>query len=117
MCAARQGSNSMPYKNSSLPVEKRVADLLKRMTLEEKAAQMTCIWEQKKITFIDENGNFDEKMAKASFKHGNGIGQIGRRAMRCLLVKKQDVALVHRQDHWLYIGQMCINDHSAEARA
>ncbi|MBN2588550.1 MAG: glycoside hydrolase family 3 C-terminal domain-containing protein [Sedimentisphaerales bacterium] len=70
--------NSIPYKDSSLPVEKRVADLLSRMTLEEKAAQMTCIWEQKKNTFIDENGHFDEKKAKESFKHGNGIGQIGR---------------------------------------
>lgn len=78
MCAVWQGSDSMPYKDSSLPVEKRVTDLLSRMTLEEKAAQMTCIWEQKKNTFIDENGNFDLKKAKESFKHGNGIGQIGR---------------------------------------
>jgi len=29
-----------PYKNASLPVEKRVKDLLSRMTLEEKAAQL-----------------------------------------------------------------------------
>ena len=78
MYAVWQGSDSIPYRDNSLPVEKRVADLLSRMTLEEKAAQMTCIWEQKKITFIDENGNFDEKKAKESFKHGNGIGQIGR---------------------------------------
>ena len=78
MCATWQSLDSMLYKDSSLPVEKRVADLLSQMTLEEKAAQMTCIWEQKKNTFIDENGNFDEKKAKESFKHGNGIGQIGR---------------------------------------
>ena len=32
----------MDYRNSALPVEKRVADLLSRMTLEEKAAQ-TCM--------------------------------------------------------------------------
>lgn len=34
------GSAQAPYKNSKLPVEQRVADLLKRMTLEEKVAQL-----------------------------------------------------------------------------
>src|SRR5437016_5933895 len=32
------------YKNPHLSVEQRVADLLSRMTLEEKIAQMTCLW-------------------------------------------------------------------------
>ena len=32
---------SVPYKDANLPVEKRVNDLLKRMTLDEKIAQMT----------------------------------------------------------------------------
>ncbi len=31
---------TLPYKNSSLPIEQRIADLLARMTLEEKAGQM-----------------------------------------------------------------------------
>ena len=30
----------LPYQNPNLPVEQRVADLLSRMTLEEKVAQM-----------------------------------------------------------------------------
>ena len=30
-----------PYKNTALPVEKRVADLLSRMTLEEKATMLS----------------------------------------------------------------------------
>lgn len=34
------GDNNPDYKNPDLPIEKRVSDLLKRMTLEEKAAQM-----------------------------------------------------------------------------
>ena len=33
------------YKNPHLPVEQRVADLLSRMTLEEKVAQLTCLWQ------------------------------------------------------------------------
>ena len=33
--------NSLPYQNVSLPIEERVADLLPRMTVEEKAGQLT----------------------------------------------------------------------------
>ena len=33
--------SNAPYKNTSLPVEKRVADLLSRMTLEEKATMLS----------------------------------------------------------------------------
>ena len=36
------GQTSAPYKNPELPVEERVADLLSRMTLEEKVGQMCC---------------------------------------------------------------------------
>jgi beta-glucosidase len=32
------------YKDADLPAEERVKDLLARMTLEEKAAQMMCVW-------------------------------------------------------------------------
>ena len=31
---------SLPYKNPALPIEKRVDDLVSRMTLEEKVSQM-----------------------------------------------------------------------------
>lgn len=34
--------NNLPYKDSKLPVEQRVKDLLSRMTLEEKVGQMRC---------------------------------------------------------------------------
>jgi beta-glucosidase len=48
------------------------------MTLEEKAAQMLCVWQKKGETLVDADGNFDVKKAKAAFKHGHGIGQVGR---------------------------------------
>ncbi|MGH7941485.1 MAG: glycoside hydrolase family 3 N-terminal domain-containing protein [Limisphaerales bacterium] len=67
-----------PYKNPALAPGKRVKDLLARMTLEEKAAQMMCIWQEKKSRLLDDHGNFDLKKAKASFKDGIAIGQIGR---------------------------------------
>ncbi|MFJ3308082.1 glycoside hydrolase family 3 protein [Streptomyces sp. NPDC086549] len=35
------GAHGLPYLNAKLPVKKRVADLLSRMSLEEKAGQMT----------------------------------------------------------------------------
>ena len=67
-----------PYKNAGLPVAERVQDLLQRMTLEEKAAQMMCVWQKKSETLIDTAGNFDFQKAKASFKEGRGLGQVGR---------------------------------------
>ena len=48
------------------------------MTLQEKAAQMMCVWQQKAETLLDPNGNFDFQKAKAAFKKGHGLGQVGR---------------------------------------
>jgi beta-glucosidase len=66
------------YKNSSLAPKKRVKDLLSRMTLEEKAAQMMCVWQEKAQKLLDADGNFDPAKAKAAFKSGHGLGQVGR---------------------------------------
>jgi len=66
------------YRDANLPVADRVADLLARMTLEEKAAQMMCVWQMKADTLVDAQGNFDLEKARRSFAHGNGIGQVGR---------------------------------------
>jgi beta-glucosidase len=68
----------LPYRSPDLPVAARVADLLKRMTLEEKAAQMTCVWQQKATKLLGENGVFDATKARAHFGHGHGLGQVGR---------------------------------------
>ena len=67
-----------PYKNPDLPAGRRVKDLLARMTLEEKAAQMTCVWQQKKEKLVDDQGRFDPPKAKAAFREGHGLGQVGR---------------------------------------
>jgi len=71
-------SAGAPYRNSALPVNKRVQDLLRRMSLEEKAAQMMCVWQKKSETLVDEAGLFDLKKARDSFKEGHGLGQVGR---------------------------------------
>ncbi|HXB58972.1 MAG TPA: hypothetical protein VNU95_05390, partial [Candidatus Acidoferrales bacterium] len=70
--------NVPAYRNPSAPPASRVKDLLKRMTLEEKAAQMMCLWQEKATKLLDQNGNFDPQKAKESFKKGHGIGQVGR---------------------------------------
>ncbi len=75
MSAARKEA---PYRNSALPAARRVKDLLSRMTLEEKAAQMICVWQQKAETLVDAEGNFDLGKATAAFKSRRGLGQVGR---------------------------------------
>lgn len=67
-----------PYKNPELSARERVKDLLPRMTLEEKASQMVCMWNQKADTLLDEEGKFDLAKARVSFKEGYGPGQVGR---------------------------------------
>ena len=66
------------YKDAKQPSVKRVKDLLSRMTLEEKAAQMMCVWQSKAQTMLDAEGNFDFQKAKKSFRDGRGLGQVGR---------------------------------------
>src|SRR5215471_11224334 len=66
------------YRDPSLSAAERTADLLARMTLEEKAAQMMCVWQMKADTLVDAQGKFDIEKARRSFAHGNGIGQVGR---------------------------------------
>ncbi|MBO9623781.1 MAG: glycoside hydrolase family 3 C-terminal domain-containing protein [Sphingomonas sp.] len=63
------------YKDASQPVEARVEDLLKRMTLEEKVQQMVAIWLHKDQIQTPE-GDFDPVAASKNFP--NGLGQISR---------------------------------------
>jgi beta-glucosidase len=66
------------YKNPKLSPETRTKDLLARMTLAEKAAQMMCVWQKKSETLVDSEGRFDHKKAEKAFKQGHGLGQVGR---------------------------------------
>jgi beta-glucosidase len=75
----KSGSSQFPvYKDREKPAQVRVKDLLSRMTLEEKAAQMMCVWQEKAQKLVDAEGNFDYFKAHAAFKEGNGVGQVGR---------------------------------------
>ena len=72
---AAKGSAQPLYRNAAAPVERRVEDLLSRMTLEEKVAQMVSVWEHKdRIQTPD--GTFSPERASAAFP--NGLGMIAR---------------------------------------
>src|SRR5437016_872384 len=73
------------YKNPRLPVEQRVADLLGRMTQEEKVAQLICLWQARpevgpQGVFSTDRGDFSPEKASNVMKYG--IGQIARQRER-----------------------------------
>ena len=43
-CSCKNETANPPYKNASLPVEQRITDLLRRMTVEEKIKQLDMYW-------------------------------------------------------------------------
>ncbi|OYX81839.1 MAG: beta-glucosidase [Brevundimonas sp. 32-68-21] len=64
-----------PYRNARLPVAERVEDLLGRMTLGEKVAQLIGIWEHKG-DIQTPAGDFSPARATAAFP--DGLGQVSR---------------------------------------
>ncbi|MGH8199128.1 MAG: glycoside hydrolase family 3 N-terminal domain-containing protein [Steroidobacteraceae bacterium] len=81
------------YKNPHAAVAARVSDLLARMTVQEKIAQISCIW-QRKGEVEDANGNFDP--AKASRVFPYGIGQVARPSDRVPLEPNDPLQNVFR---------------------
>lgn len=73
--AAESSLADAPYRDASLSVEARVDDLLSRMTLDEKIAQITTVWTTK-VEVFDEDGNFVAEKARSV--HPNGIGHFAR---------------------------------------
>lgn len=65
-----------PYRNPSLPIEQRIDDLLSRMTLDEKVAQLLAVWDSKADIQNPQTTAFDATKARA--KYPNGIGQYSR---------------------------------------
>jgi len=72
--AATRADEPRPiYKDATAPLDQRVADLLERMNLDEKVAQVRGLWQLQRDVLT--NGAFDP--AKAPKVLGNGIGEIG----------------------------------------
>ncbi len=94
----------MPYQNAQLSINARVKDLLARMTLEEKAAQMMCVWMEKpndnskvKKENLPFGGTFSPELAKQ--KMPNGIGQFARQ--RELFDPKGSAEYANAVQEWL----------------
>jgi beta-glucosidase len=99
-----QAQAEMPYKNPQLSIDERVRDLLGRMTLEEKTAQMMCVWMGKPNdnTGIPKEqlpfgGKFSPVIAKQTMPHG--IGQFARQ--RELLSPKESAEYANAAQKWL----------------
>ncbi|MFB6274014.1 MAG: glycoside hydrolase family 3 N-terminal domain-containing protein [Salinibacter sp.] len=76
----QQPSSSPLYLDSTRSVEARVQDLLSRMTLEEKVAQIQARWLSYRGKLFDDQGRFRPDSAEALFPHG--IGEVARPSER-----------------------------------
>lgn len=81
----RSQRGTSDYRNPQLPLEQRVADLLGRMTLDEKVAQLVCLWGERpqvkpQTDFSVDRGELSLEKARVILK--NGIGQIARQRER-----------------------------------
>jgi len=78
LCIPAQTQEQLPYRNPALPIEQRVADLLARMTLEEKIAQLGGTWQNRKVEhdetkfFVGKNREFLPDRATVLLKDGLG---------------------------------------------
>src|SRR5437773_521274 len=81
------------YKDPRQPVEARVNDLMSRLTLDEKVAQLETVWESK-AKLQAANGHFSPELAAKNFP--NGIGGFARpsdyRGVTLVLAPVVDVA-------------------------
>ena len=67
-------ANVLPYKDADQPVAARVDDLLARMTLDEKLAQVGCVWSN----VLVQDDAFSEQKARELLANGTGhITRIG----------------------------------------
>ncbi len=96
----------LPFRNPKLTVAARVDDLLGRMTLAEKIAQIGCVWLTKTAIFDDK---LELDPAKLPVVHPHGIGQFARPsdakgAVSPRVVPGRDVRrtidLVNALQHW-----------------
>lgn len=105
LSSVSQAAPPPDYKRPDIPIDRRIDDLLSRMTLEEKVAQLGSVWE-KKGSLLDSQGAFAP--AKASEFIPHGIGQIARPADRRGIAEaggpnrsiEDTVALVNAAQKW-----------------
>lgn len=85
-----------PYRNPGLPVAQRVRDLLGRMTLDEKIAQLQCVWSGKGA-LQDDKGDFSP--ARAAQRYPHGLGMLARPSERQVDVGQDVIGDTGRDVH------------------
>ena len=82
LLSVASAQEKLPYRDSTLPLEQRVADLLSRMTLEEKIAQLGGTWQNRAQVqdesqlFVGKNREFLPDRAAVLLK--DGLGEMSR---------------------------------------
>ncbi|MDH3705927.1 MAG: glycoside hydrolase family 3 C-terminal domain-containing protein [Acidimicrobiia bacterium] len=83
------------YRDAAASTADRVADLLGRMTLDEKIAQLGAAW----ITGLVDDGGFSADRAATSIEHG--IGQVTRIGASTGLLPDQSATLMNDIQRWV----------------
>ncbi len=87
--------NSFPYQDAALPVEQRTSDLVSRMTLDEKLAQLGCVWS----TQLVEDDAFSVERARE--KLASGTGHVTRIGASTGLRPRESAAFMNRIQRFL----------------
>jgi Beta-glucosidase-related glycosidases len=106
-----QKPSTPPYKDASKPIEKRVSDLLGRMTLDEKVAQLQSMWTLPgslsdlagagiQSTSLFDNGKFDEARARQNAINGLGTYVFLNEFMGMSGGPKEGVELRNQLQEW-----------------
>ncbi|HTV12760.1 MAG TPA: glycoside hydrolase family 3 N-terminal domain-containing protein [Acidimicrobiales bacterium] len=83
------------YRNPNLGIDDRVGDLLSRMTLQEKAAQLGCAW----VTALMGPDGFSRE--RASKVAPDGLGEVTRISGSTALVPKESAAVMNEIQHYM----------------
>jgi beta-xylosidase len=84
-----------PYRDATLPIDQRVADLLARMTIDEKIAQLGSVWSFEIVGIGTLNPDNARRLV------GNGIGQVTRLAGATNLAACEVAALANDVQRFL----------------
>ena len=85
-----------PYRDPALPTERRLDDLVERMTLDEKLAQIGCVWSSR---LLRPRRVFDVAAAREQLAHG--IGHVTRIGGATVLGPRESATFANAMQRFL----------------